>query len=176
MTQGATDLLTAIGQVLRESLPTLPDADLFAALEALRTELGGTSLAQRDAAIYAAFNGRNYTALANAHGLTEAQVRQIIQRQRAASHMPQASAAQPAVQVRILGVAAQTTPDPQSPQSPPDQTAAAQAPRHAGEPPETNSPATPAAPQTPPYLVLLVPPHWAGFVSFYPSSTSNPNQ
>ncbi len=181
---GYPELLAEIGHILRGQLPTVPDVDLLAALEAIRTELGGTTHyvprgqafdpTVRDAAIYAAFNGRNYTELANAHGLTEAQVRQIIQRQRVASHTPQATSGLLSDVLSILRAAAQMTPDPQSPQSPAGQTAVAQAPRHAGEPPETNSPAAPAAPQTPPCLVLLVPPQWAGFVSFYPTSTSNP--
>lgn len=93
---GYPDLLEHVGQsVYRQLLSRAVDAQQAASIafdvtETLRMELGGTqhyvprgvgyALSQRDAQIFAQFNGRNYQELAQQYQLSEMQVRTIIKR------------------------------------------------------------------------------------------------
>lgn len=90
LTQDMRDVALALFATLLDGgAPAAGAARLAAAqVQRLSDELGGHAvyipkgllvrLAERDRAIYAAFNGANYRQLAAAHGITEMRVRQII--------------------------------------------------------------------------------------------------
>jgi Mor family transcriptional regulator len=94
--KGYPEVLEQVGQVVARKLreegieATHAGQMVFDITEGIRTEVGGIQVyiprgiryefSQRDQEIYAAFNGTNYNALSQQHGLSSVQVRNIIKR------------------------------------------------------------------------------------------------